>query len=776
MRLPIESHTVTLRSLLIFALLCALFTACGDAPQAEPGTLRIAGTPSREWRTGDSRLVTRLDVPENLEPWTYVAERQELQTRPEEEGGQRAVVLGSRVAKTLHIPLDGVPEFNQVDLKLLLRKNSSVSVDLLNEGRVLVRTPHSLVIGSNFPQEIRVDLPDARSIPLEPDMLVLRFAGGSRWASCWDIELYMRPWESWAADFASGRGRPVVDDTAREALAIATDNPRTLDFVVPTNGHMSFHISPAPGLTLPKPRARMSLRVTAGDEIVRGEWKLVKGLRKEFTWQPAHLDLSALAGRKAHAEFELMSDTDAVDYALLSTATIYTPVPQPRTVLFITSDTHRADFIASAKDAVDVQTPTLDALSARGVTFDDCYSSTNITVPSHVALLTAIPPRDTGVLDNMSGIAEEARTMADGFSAAGWATLAAASGAQLQDAWSGLGQGFDAFACPSSMTWDGAETHERLAEMIDAVGGRDLFIWLHLFDVHRPYDEESPYLGLYYPEDKDPYDPALPDPPFPRGAMDQNMDTLRDAEYMDAGYKAEVTYTDEILSRVFAIPRLGAGVIAFTADHGECLGEYAIWWDHAGLYPENLKVPMILAGPGVPAGRRVEGPVGHLDIGRTLLDLVGLESVEFPGESMLRHLQNEPSRDTPRFALSSEALSASVEMGGWQCIFQIGRWRVRGMTAAKPEHSVELYDLRPGGDPLRDVAHDEVERARNMRAMIVRWLENRTPTGWVEQDQANDAVRIDQVRKLGYTANATESGAIWIDPACDCESCELFGE
>jgi arylsulfatase A-like enzyme len=776
MRPPTESRPSTLRSILTLALLCVALTACGDGPQGEPGVVRAASVASREWVTGESRLVTRLEVPEELEPWTYEAEFQRLETRPAEEGGQRVVALGSRVAKTLQIPLDGVPDFNQVACKLILRKNSSVSVDLLSEGRVLMRTPYSLVIASRHPQEIRIDLPEARALPLEPDALVLRFAGGARWAQCWDIELHERPYESWAADFASGRGRPVVGETAREGAAIASDNPRSMEFTVPAKGRMSFHIAPAPGLSISDHSARVAVRVVGPNGVREGEWPLVKGKRKDFAWQPAQLDLSSLAGQAVRAEFALVTDARDIDYALLSTPTIYTPVETPRTVIFITSDTHRADHIASAKGGVDVRTPALDALSARGVTFDDCFSSTNITVPSHVALLTAVSPRDTGVLDNMSGVAEEARTMADSFRASGWATLAAASGSQLQDAWSGLGQGFDAMACPSSMTWDGAETHERLAAMIESKSDRNLFIWLHLFDVHRPYDEESPYLSLYYPEGKDPYDPALPDPIFPRGSMDQDMDTLRDADYMDAGYKAEVTYTDEILSRVFEIPRIGDGVIAFTADHGECLGEYAIWWDHAGLYPENLRVPMIIAGPGVPAGRRVAGPVEHLDIGRTLLDLAGLVDVDFPGETMLRHVDVEPARDTPRFALASEGFSASVEMGGWMCIFQIGGWRVRGMSESKVEHSVELYDLRPGGDPQRDVAHEHVERAGRMRSMIVRWLEQRQPTGWVEQDQANDAVRIDQVRALGYTANATETGAIWIDPACDCEYCELFGE
>lgn len=766
----------------VLALVCLavagnLFSACGGSEKAKPGVVRIASVAERDWQTGESELVTKLEVPDGLAPWTFEADAQRMEERPEEEGGQRAVALGSLTAKTLTIPLAAdQAEFNQVVCKLLLRKHSSVSVDLLSEGRLLARTPYSLVIGSNHPQKIRIDLPQVRYLPLRPDAVLLRFAGGSRWAHCWDVELRRKPWENWAASYASGRGRPVVGGTAREAAAIATDNPRSMECVVPERGRMSFHHAQAPGLSLPRKPVQIRVSVRSGDHRLEQIFDVEKHDREEQAWQPAELDLSEFAGREARVEFRLITAGAETDYALLSTPTIYTPTPRPRTVLFVTSDTHRADHVATFKDSVEVQTPALDALGARGVVFDDCFSSTNITVPSHVALLTAVSPRDTGVLDNMSGIAEEALTLADIFRAAGWSTIAAASGSQLQDAWSGLGQGFDAMACPQSLTWDGAETFAHLATMIADVPDRDLFIWLHLFDAHRPYDQENEFLGLYYPKGRDPYDPALPDPEFPRAAMSDGMENLRDGSYLDASYKAEVTYVDKILAQVFAIPRVGEGVIAVTADHGECLGEYQIWWDHAGLYPGNLRVPMLLAGPGVPIGKRVHGPVEHLDIGRTLLDLAGLAAVEFPGESMLRHLEAEPASDTPRFALASEAKSASVEMGGWFCIVQLGDWRARGMPVARPAHSVELYDLRPGGDPLRDVAHDEVERSKRMRSMILAWLERQAPTGWVELDQANDAARIDQIAALGYTTTGTDGGAIWIDPSCSCEFCSVYAE
>ncbi len=80
---------------------------------------------------------------------------------------------------------------------------------------------------------------------------------------------------------------------------------------------------------------------------------------------------------------------------------------------------------------------------------------------------------------------------------------------------------------------------------------------------------------------------------------------LRDPEWVRAQYRGEVSYLDGELGRLLESPRFAQGIIAVTGDHGESLGEHAIWWDHKGLYPNCLRVPLILAWPGCarPASR-----------------------------------------------------------------------------------------------------------------------------------------------------------------------------
>lgn len=755
------------------ALLAVLAASCGDETRFgdEGYGAPVSTEASRDWDSGESRVVKTLEIPETVDEWPTSPGHSRIIEPRRAASGTRAIELEGSARRRLSIPLpDDIGEFNQIVFETFSPVHSFVLLELLANGERVYSLPGATVIGRPFSQELVIDMPSTRTLDERPDELSLTFTGGEERTVAWNFALRFRPWESWAAKYEDEESRPVLDEVSRPGTAIATDNPRSTTFDAPPGGRLLFFGGIDPELTAPGSDLGLHVRLSSADASQEHRFDL----SNEGTWTRCAIPLAELAGREVAIEFRLESDHPGTDYAFLSSSTVYAPIEEPRTVLFVTSDTHRADHVEAITGSTDVATPALDALGERGIVFDDCYSSTNVTVPSHVSLLTATPPRDTMVLDNMSGVAVEALTLAEAFHEAGFATYAAVSGSQLQHSWSGLGQGFDAMACPSKLTWRGSETLDRLEHLVADAEHRDVFVWLHLFDAHRPYDSKSSFIGDYWKGERDPFDSSLPDPEFPKDHLKGDLSGVRDKDYVDALYKAEVTYVDHVLSKLLSQDRFRDGWIAVTADHGECLGEYDIWWDHAGMYPENLHVPLILAGPDVPQGRHVTGPVEHLDIGRTLLDLAGLENHEFPGSSMLRHLERNPEPDTPRFGLSAQAKTVSLELNGWFCALHLGSWRRPGRTEQIREHSVELYNLRPGGDPLRNVAYEEVERSSRMRALMLDWLADQRPTGWVEQDKANDAERIGQVQALGYTAEATDGSAIWIDPECACEPCTTF--
>ncbi len=80
-------------------------------------------------------------------------------------------------------------------------------------------------------------------------------------------------------------------------------------------------------------------------------------------------------------------------------------------------------------------------------------------------------------------------------------------------------------------------------------------------------------------------------------------------------------------------------VVAFTADHGEMGGERGLWFKMS-FFEGSARVPLIVAGPGVAAGR-VSEPVSHLDLAPTLAEIAGAGAVdaEFEGRSLTAALR-----------------------------------------------------------------------------------------------------------------------------------------
>ena len=301
--------------------------------------------------------------------------------------------------------------------------------------------------------------------------------------------------------------------------------------------------------------------------------------------------------------------------------------PPPRTVVLITSDTHRADHLGCAPNGAGVKTPALDRLAADGVCFTNATSVSSITNPSHAAIFTGKHVRDTGIVGNLVPLGEQARTVAEDFRAAGWRTFASVSARHLMPWRSGFGQGFARFDAPEkAMTRDASETLAQARAMLADAEHHDVFLWLHLFEAHAPYDPQGEWTELYYTGD--PYSPELPElqePVLP--AWDKRV---RDESYLRALYKGEISYLDQSLQRFFDdAPRVRAGCVVFTADHGESLGENQLYWDHSAIYPSTLRVPLIVAGPGVPAGATVGAHVSNRDVAKTLLALAGLDK---PGQ------------------------------------------------------------------------------------------------------------------------------------------------
>ncbi len=519
------------------------------------------------------------------------------------------------------------------------------------------------------------------------------------------------------------------------------------------------------------------LGARAGQSLVSVQLSSATGPRETLTaelpdaqaqWIELECDLSPWAGSSVDITFSVENVDDPGAVVALAGVEVWKPMDAPPCVLLVSSDTHRADHLGVAEAGVQIQTPHLDSVATSGLLFEQCWSSTNVTSPSHTALMTGTHPRDTRLVTNYDRLSSAADTLAEAYSAAGWASLAAVSVGHLGPRGTDLGQGFGSTLAPGQLPWPAERAVGAAVEWMDAHPRRALFVFVHLFDAHHPYKPPASHDRMYYPAGKDPADPALPAidlvaPFMPQNYVDMG---LRDLNYPRSQYKAEISYLDSELAPLLEHDRVRAGLVAITADHGEVLVKDGSHFNHGELFPDTLHVPLVLGGRLLPSefqGRRTSTPVSHLHLGRTLLDLSGLVATTFPGTNLLRELDTEDPPIPDLFALSAHGLSASLRRGQWFGLLHL-RTHQGTLTRERKANTFELYDLDKDPECLADLSASQAERAGELRSALIDWLDRARQGGFSTHRQAS-AAEAAQLQALGYASGEAAIGDNpWYDP------------
>jgi arylsulfatase len=381
---------------------------------------------------------------------------------------------------------------------------------------------------------------------------------------------------------------------------------------------------------------------------------------------------------------------------------------EPRaSFLLITCDTLRADhlgFLGHSRPT----SPNLDALAAESVVFEHAWSTAPLTGPALSALLTGRPPEELGLGDNRVWLGEAAETLAERARAAGIETAAVVSNWVLRKRErGGVQQGFEHFDDDMrTLEPSRPDLKERLAaDTTDAalawLAGRDperpFFLWVHYQDPHGPYTPPADCLAPFAPEPRG--EPALGvgQDQKVHGALPpyQVVDGERRPEVYRQRYEAEIRAFDRELGRLLYELRarglLATTTLAFTADHGESLGENGWWFSHGQtLQRELVHVPLLLRPPGGAASaRHVSAPVSHLDLLPTALAALGLPAGELRGLDLLA-APPPAERVLPQFLRGSwSAVGATHRLlmtNGTPALFELDDVREeRDLAAARPE-------------------------------------------------------------------------------------------
>jgi arylsulfatase A-like enzyme len=315
----------------------------------------------------------------------------------------------------------------------------------------------------------------------------------------------------------------------------------------------------------------------------------------------------------------------------------------PPNVLVVLGDTVRQDAVG-CYGAGAGRTPAIDALAASGVRFAQARASSSWTLPSVASAFTSRWPHEvTDWGDLEQRLPDEAETVAELFQRAGYDTAGFVANV-LVNPDDGFAQGFSTFWVPpldASMWTDALTTADRAAGWLATHQQHPFFAYVHFVDPHSPYCPPA-----RRPRDRTAPIPGDVNPSFFGRRPLPDAATL--AEWRSL-YAEEVALVDQGLARVLGAlaPEVRRRtLVVFLADHGEDFMDHGFLGHGWSLYDELVKVPLVISGPDLPAGRVVSEPVGLVDLLPTLTHLAGLERTPaaraWRGIDLSRAFRGEP--------------------------------------------------------------------------------------------------------------------------------------
>lgn len=409
---------------------------------------------------------------------------------------------------------------------------------------------------------------------------------------------------------------------------------------------------------------------------------------------------------------------------------------RPPNVLLIYTDDHRADALGCEGNP-HLLTPRIDRLAATGTHFTSAYlsgaNSGALCMPSRAMLMTG---------RNFPRIAREGHwnlapqpTLPSLLREHGYRTYMTGKWHNGGDALArtfpdagpvllgGMGDHFKksvvqvkggAISPPTRLPQHSTETFAQGAlDFISTVKAGDppFFLYLAFSAPHDPRQPVSPWRERQ--EASPPPLPAnfMPLHPFNNGALtirDEHLAPWPRPEAMireqTAHYYAMVEQLDAALGRVLdalaQTGRLENTLIVFAGDNGLALGSHGLVGKQSA-YEHSLRVPLIITGPGLAAGRKHEGLATIYDLLPTVLDLAGLPVPEgLDGRSLKPALtaSNQPVRERLSLSVFFDDLAAhALREGPWKLIRYPYLDRTQLFNLTDDPH--ELHDL--SADPAQ---------------------------------------------------------------------------
>ena len=444
------------------------------------------------------------------------------------------------------------------------------------------------------------------------------------------------------------------------------------------------------------------------------------------------------------------------------------PPKRKPNVLVIVSDDQRPDTIAALGNRV-IHTPNLDSLVRRGTAFTRAVCPFPLCVPSRAEILTSVTAFDNGVPYGGGRLKKDSVFWASTFHEAGYHTwycgkwmndgspktrgyeetsgLFGSGGAGPAGREPRYGRKNRLITGYRGWTFKKDDGTPELEKGIGLVGQTSRYIADGVIDLLDRKPTKPFFLHVNFTAPHDPlvippgyegrYDPAQV--PLPRNFRDQHPfdhgnfsgrdeqllpwpRTEQDVRDEIAAYYAVLDDMDaqigRILSKLQAIGQAENTYIIFSSDHGLALGSHGLMGKQ-NMYEHTIGIPFIISGPGLPAGKRSPAQIYLRDMFPTTCELSGIEiPATVQGKSLvpILHGQTKQVRD-----------AAFCYFADSQRMIRTDRWKLIHYPKLG---RLQLFDLVNDPDELRDLSHQESQRARiqELAEKMNQWFKARGDT------------------------------------------------
>ncbi len=398
------------------------------------------------------------------------------------------------------------------------------------------------------------------------------------------------------------------------------------------------------GVETPKPwqGARVLAAFYGPDgKFLQGGQKVIGSLRGTSSWQ----EFRGTANRPDGASgvrlcVELRDATAGTAWFRDVGVAARAAEPTAPNVLVLLVDALRPDVLGVYGQPLPTS-PRIDAFAASARVFRRAWTQYTWTQPSFATYMTSRYARTHGWDHRMGSTSlpaldDGAPTLAQVLSGAGWSTAGITASPILKPAW-GCARGFD--------TWSIVNDARAVDLAVDEVSGwgaaeGPAFLYVHMMTLHVPVEPSAEAWSAIgrSPPDGTARITYLPPPGWEEAAWR--------ARFPDA-YLAAVRDADTAVGRILdALDTAGEAdrtLVVLTADHGEQLLEHGELGHASYLWEEVARVPLVIRGPGVPAGSEGDRPGRLIDLAPTLVRLAGLPVPSaWQGHSLLEPLAGEP--------------------------------------------------------------------------------------------------------------------------------------